>query len=281
MCPATASGAAQDERCFLAQNAAVDPEFDLRVQALARRASKSPSREAAKNALTTRRSGAPGQGPAPASSARAGARGWRVAARRLRSGRARRCRRTPTPNTSWRTNASRSAGRQRIEHHEQREPDGVGEQRRLLGVDAAGEADYGVGHVNVRDLRPRAPGAQHVQAHPSDDRREPGLHVLDALGILVADPNPGFLQGVVGLGERPEHPVGDGAQARPVLVETVGQPLALIMSAHRLRRGLEITSGCGQPGLSSGRPTARTRKLTAPPTRRSRARACAATAQTK
>ena len=54
----------------------------------AKRAPKSPSREAAKNASTTRLA-ARGHGPAPASCASAGGRGWRAAGRPLRSGRAR------------------------------------------------------------------------------------------------------------------------------------------------------------------------------------------------
>ena len=37
-------------------------------------------------------------------------------------------------NMSCSTKASRSAGRQRLEHHEQRQPDRVGEQRLVLGV---------------------------------------------------------------------------------------------------------------------------------------------------
>jgi hypothetical protein len=38
---------------------------------------------------------------------------------------------------------------------------------------------------------------------------------------------PGVLDGVVGLAERAQHPIGDGAQVGPVLVEAFSQPPAV------------------------------------------------------
>jgi hypothetical protein len=87
--------------------------------------------------------------------------------------------------------------------------------------------------VDLRELvRSCLPGAQHVQAYPPDDGRQPGLHVLDAPRVLVADPKPCFLERIVGFAHRSEHAVGDRAQMPSVLLETFGKPLALI---HRQR----------------------------------------------
>ncbi len=69
---------------------------------------------------------------------------------------------------------------------------------------------------------------------PPDDRRQPGLHVFNVRRILVANPQPCFLEGIVGFGRRSEHPVGDGAQVGSVLLEAFSQPLALIHRSARL-----------------------------------------------
>lgn len=73
----------------------------------------------------------------------------------------------------------------------------------------------------------RVPGAQHVEADPGDDRRQPGLQVVDVVGPGAVDPLPGILDGVVGLGERAKHPVGHGSQMGPVLLEPAGEPLVV------------------------------------------------------
>ena len=94
-------------------------------------------------------------------------------------------------------------------------------------------------------VAPRCARAQHVQAHPPDDRRQPGPHVLNGRGILVANPQPCLLQGVVGFADRSEHPIGDRPEMPSVLLEPFGQSLTLV---HRQLRGLVMTftSGCGR-----------------------------------
>ena len=52
--------------------------------------------------------------------------------------------------------------------------------------------------------------------------------VLDVTGPGPPEAQPGVLDGVVGLGQRAEHPVGHRPQVGPVLLESVGQPLALV-----------------------------------------------------
>src|SRR5688500_5255106 len=76
--------------------------------------------------------------------------------------------------------------------------------------------------------------AQGVEADAGDDRRQPAAKVLDSGNVSAADPKPGFLNGVVGLGERAEHPIGDGTQVRAVLLEALGE-LGILVRGHVLR----------------------------------------------
>ena len=57
-----------------------------------------------------------------------------------------------TANMSCSTNASRSAGAERLEHHQQREPDRVGQQRLVLGVGPVGAVDDRLGHARAERL---------------------------------------------------------------------------------------------------------------------------------
>ena len=109
-----------------------------------------------------------------------------------------------TPNMSCSTNASRSAGSSASSHDR-------------------------VGHVrDLRLLAPRLARAQHVQAHPRDDRRQPSPQVLDLARVRTAEPQPGFLYRVVHLAQRAEHPVGHRPQVGPILLEPPRQPVALV-----------------------------------------------------
>ena len=126
-------------------------------------------------------------------------------------------------------------GSQRFEHHEQRETDRVGQQRFVLGVDPVLAAHDRLGHVRVqRLLAPRLARAQHVQAHPRDDRRQPSAQVLDAAGVGAAEPQPGFLHGVVRLAQRAEHPVGHRPQVGAVGLEPLRQPVVFVHRSHSL-----------------------------------------------
>ena len=92
-------------------------------------------------------------------------------------------------------------GRERLEHDQQGEPDRVGEQRLVLGVDGVGAVDQRVGdaHLLQRRLAPRRARAQHVQRHARDDRRQPAAEVLDLVRVGAVQAQPGLLHGVVGL----------------------------------------------------------------------------------
>jgi hypothetical protein len=120
-------------------------------------------------------------------------------------------------------------GSERLEHHEERETDRVGLQRFLLGVNPVRPARNRLRHVRgQRLLAPRLPRPQHVEAHSRDNGRQPSPEVLDAARVGAAEPEPGFLDGVLRLAQRAEHPVGDPAQMAPVLLEPPRQPVALL-----------------------------------------------------
>ncbi len=140
-----------------------------------------------------------------------------------------------TANMSCSTNATRSAGSQCFEHHEQRETDRVGQQRFVLGVDSFFAARDRLGYVRAQGLlTPRGARAQHVEAHARDDRRQPPAEVLDAARVGATEPQPGLLHRVVRLARRAEHAVGDGPEVGAVRLELVRQQFTLVHRSHSL-----------------------------------------------
>ena len=109
-------------------------------------------------------------------------------------------------------------GGQRLQDHQQREADRIGEQHLLLGARRFLAAHGRLGHVHAhRLLAPRLPRAQHVQAYPGGDRRQPSAQVLHAAGARAAEPDPGFLDA------RPLRP-GSRASGRPPPADGCGAP---------------------------------------------------------
>jgi hypothetical protein len=137
-------------------------------------------------------------------------------------------------------------GTERVEHHQQRQTYRLGQKRLVFRVILL-KVDDGIRDVHRELLASRCARAQHVQAHPPDDRRQPGPHVLNCRGILVANPQPRLLQGIVGFADRPEHPLGDPAEMPSVLLEPFGQPLALF-HGQLGAPVMTVTSGCGRQG---------------------------------
>ena len=126
---------------------------------------------------------------------------------------------------------------ERLEHHEQRQPHRVGQQRLVLGLGPVVAADDRVGHADVqRLLAPRPARAQHVEAHPRDDRRQPRAQVLDFARVRSAEPQPALLDRVVGLAQRAEHLVGHRSQVGAVLLELLRQEVVLVHRSHPSRR---------------------------------------------
>jgi len=115
---------------------------------------------------------------------------------------------------------------QPVQHHEQGQADRVGQHRLMLGVRAVRDrvADARVDRV----LAAQPARLQHVQRHPGHDRSQPAAQVLHLVGPGPAEPQPGFLHGVVRLARRAEHPVSHGPQMGPVLLEPLGEPVVFV-----------------------------------------------------
>ena len=95
-------------------------------------------------------------------------------------------------------------GLERLEHDEQRGSHGVGGQglalrvrRRLVRV---GDHRIGQAPALQRLLAAALARVEHRQAHARDDRRQPAADVVDVARVGSLDPQPGLLEGVVGLG---------------------------------------------------------------------------------
>jgi hypothetical protein len=115
---------------------------------------------------------------------------------------------------------------ERLEHDQQGGAHGLGEERPVLDVTTAGHISRQRGPCVV--LRAGLAPAQPVQANPCRHRGQPAAQVVDGTRIRPAEPEPGLLHRVLGLGPGAQHPVGDRLQARPVLLELRGQPVGRI-----------------------------------------------------
>ena len=119
--------------------------------------------------------------------------------------------------------------RERIEYDQQGEFDRVGEKGLVLGLSVVLSLHDRIGHVDgQRIFRAGRAGSQHVEGDPGDDRGEPSAQVVDPVNPRSAEPDPGVLHRIVGLGQRAQHPVRDRPKVRPVLLEAFGQPLLLV-----------------------------------------------------
>ena len=192
---------------------------------IATRRSKSPSRAAAMNASTTSRCAArsgSGLGAEPRTRRRArlascrAASGVRSISGAISS--------NGIANMSWSTNASRSGGRQRLEHHQQRQRDRVGQLglvRRIAGGD----------HDRIGDARsPAAPRVASGGRAARSGSRAPRPWSATRRGSRswprrCGEAEPRLLDRILGVAERPEHPVRHRPQVRAVVLETRGQRL--------------------------------------------------------
>ena len=107
--------------------------------------------------------------------------------------------------------------RQGLEHVEQRGTDRVGEAE----LDAWLDGRVGQ-RVADRIFATCLARAQLIEAEPRDDRRQPTTEVVDLGGPRAVEPEPGFLDRVVGLGPRAEHAERDRSQVVSVLLEFRG-----------------------------------------------------------
>jgi hypothetical protein len=86
--------------------------------------------------------------------------------------------------------------------------------------------------------RPRGatttPMVPHVEAHAREDCGQPSAKVVDGRGIGAVESQPRFLNRVVHLADRAEHPVRYRAQVGSVLFESLGQIVAFVHRSHFL-----------------------------------------------
>lgn len=114
-------------------------------------------------------------------------------------------------------------GRQRFEHDQERDPDGVGHHDVALRTLVQRR-----GHDRLRQpsarvvLASRPARPEHVEADPPDDDGEPTAKVIGASRVPPIEPDPRLLHGVVGFADRAEHPVSDPAQVRALVLELLG-----------------------------------------------------------
>jgi hypothetical protein len=117
---------------------------------------------------------------------------------------------------------------QRLEHDEQGEADGVGQQRLVLGIVSVLERNDRLGKPGADVvLAPRLSSAQFVETETRNDRGEPAAHVLDGVGVGAVQPQPRLLNDVVCVAHRAEHAIGDRPQVSPVSLELLRLPVAL------------------------------------------------------
>jgi hypothetical protein len=114
---------------------------------------------------------------------------------------------------------------QALQHDEQRHADRVGHHRLLLRAVGGRLLDEGLGQPRADVLHAmRLARPQHVQADPPDDGGQPRSHVDDRARVAAAEAQPGLLHGVLGLGDRAEHAVGDRGQVRAQVLELPREP---------------------------------------------------------
>ena len=130
--------------------------------------------------------------------------------------------------------------RQRLEHDEQRQPDGVGHHRVALRPGVVRRADDrlrkpGSGELLVARLAP----TKRVEADPADDHGQPASQVIGPARIAAVEPQPGLLHGVLGLADRSEHAVAHRAQVPAVSLELLGEPLLSRLAVPAVRHEMD------------------------------------------
>ena len=133
-----------------------------------------------------------------------------------------------TAKMSCSTNASRSEGDSVSRTTSRARPTESASDRLLCGVVAAG-GDHRVRHVRVE--RFLVPGHPRPAAYPGrrGTRRWSATRAGSPRSAPDAvQPQPGLLDGVVGLAQRTEHPVGDGAQVRAMRLKLSGRPVCRV-----------------------------------------------------
>jgi hypothetical protein len=133
--------------------------------------------------------------------------------------------------------------RQLLQHHEQGDPDRVGQDGFLLGILALLPPRHRR-HRRVRQLvlPPRLSGAQHVEAHTSDDGGQPAAQVLDLARVRAAEAQPRLLHRVLRLAQGAQHPIGHAAQVAPLRLEPLAEPRLVACHIPSLPSVITVTN---------------------------------------
>ena len=135
------------------------------------------------------------------------------------------------------------SGSQGIEYDQERQADRVGKECLALWSKFSHRADDRIRETYLEGiLAPDLACSEHVQTDAGDDRRQPSTKVLDVVRLGPTDSNPGVLDSVVSLGERAQHPIGDGSKLRPVLLRS-----ALPAGRSRPSRTSSLKGRHGEP----------------------------------
>ena len=127
--------------------------------------------------------------------------------------------------------------RQRLEHDEQREPNGVRQHGLLLGP-----GGLICGEDRLRQPAPdvflaaRGAASEHVERDPADDGRQPAGEVVHRIRVAAPQAQPALLDRVVRLADRAEHPIGDRVQSCSILFELARLPSRRRSLSHLLCR---------------------------------------------
>jgi hypothetical protein len=103
-----------------------------------------------------------------------------------------------------------------------------GQQRLLLRIGRCEGGNRARDVIQEFVLASRAAGAQHVQADARHHGGQPGAQILDVVRAAAVEPQPGFLDGIVGFARCAQHAIGNRPQVRPVPFKLFRQTLIWI-----------------------------------------------------
>jgi len=94
--------------------------------------------------------------------------------------------------------------------------DQVGGTRAHLGVRSAGVLR---GQEVMADGYTESEQAARFDLHPGQASGQPASQILDAVSVGAAWSQPGFLNGIIGVANRAEHPIGHCTQIAAIVVK--------------------------------------------------------------
>ena len=142
-----------------------------------------------------------------------------------------------------------------LQDDQQCQPDRVGKQRFLFGVDRALDCDRCDGSLLAalfigsfqRLFTSRLARPQHVEADARHHGGEPAREVVDIIGTGTAQPKPGFLHCILGLGRRTKHAVSNAVEMLAIGLEAVTENFLLVHGHTFLCRSVKALTNETRP----------------------------------